>query len=98
MPGVYELADAEKQVVYVGQSARDVPNRIRQHLAAGGCVAQRAAYWRYQYSRVPQADEARLLATFRARNQGALPPCNRATPLPRDAARRKREWFGITPD
>jgi GTPase len=46
LPGVYELADADKRVVYIGQSATDVPNRLRQHLAAGGCVAERAAFWR----------------------------------------------------
>lgn len=98
MPGVYELADAEKCVVYVGQSARDVPDRIRQHLAVEGCVAAHAVYWRYQYSRVPQADEARLLAVFQDRHEGALPLCNRATPIPRDVERRRRERFGFTRD
>lgn len=90
LPGVYELADEEKRTIYVGQSARDVPNRIRQHLARGGCVAARAAYWRMAYSRVPQADEADLIAAHRARH-GALPPCNEATPRERDASRRYRE-------
>jgi len=94
MPGVYELADAERATVYIGQSATDVPNRIRQHLAAGGCVAEHARYWRYAYSAVPQAEEARLVADYRARHDGALPSCNRATPLPRDARRRAVERFG----
>ena len=92
MPGVYELADAERRTIYVGQSARDVPNRLRQHLAARGCVASRAVYWRYRYSRVPQAEEAALLADFRRRH-GALPVCNRQTPLERDARRRIGERF-----
>lgn len=92
MPGVYELADAERRTVYVGQSARDVPNRLRQHLQRGGCVAERARFWRYRYSRVPQADEAALLAAFQER-YGRLPDCNRATPLERDAIRRFRERF-----
>lgn len=92
-PGVYELADAEKRVIYVGQSAVDVPNRLRQHLAAGGCVAERAAYWRSAYSRVPQADEAALLAAHHARH-GDLPDCNRATPKARDARRRLVERSG----
>lgn len=92
MPGVYELADASRVTIYIGQSARDAPNRIRQHLRRGGCVAERAALWRWSYSRVPQADEAEHLARYRAAH-GELPPCNRATPLRRDGQRRARERF-----
>ena len=94
MPGVYELADADKVVIYIGQSARDVPNRIRQHLARPGAILETAVYWRYRYSRVPQADEARLLADHRKANGGEPPPCNTAAPLTRDAARRFTERFG----
>lgn len=94
MPGVYELADEERRVIYIGQSATDVPNRLRQHLAKGGCVARSARFWRYAYTAVPQAEEARLLDDYRAANDGALPACNRATPLVRGAARRATERFG----
>jgi hypothetical protein len=87
MPGVYELADAEKRVVYIGQSATDVPNRLRQHLAKGGCVAERAVYWRWRHSLVPQAEEADLLADH-VRRFGRVPACNLALPIPRDARRR----------
>lgn len=90
LPGVYELADAQKRTIYVGQSGRDVPNRIRQHLARGGCVAQRAALWRMAYSRVPQADEAELIADH-GRRHGGPPPCNAAEPLRRGADRRWTE-------
>jgi hypothetical protein len=87
MPGVYELADAEKRVIYIGQSATDVPNRLRAHLARTGCVAERAVYWRWRHSRVPQAEEADLLAEFAVRH-GRVPACNAAVPLQRDARRR----------
>jgi hypothetical protein len=90
MPGVYELADDKKQTIYIGQSATDVPNRIRQHLQKNACVAEKIAYWRYAYSRIPQADEAKLIGAFEARH-GTLPPCNAATPRERDAVRRYRE-------
>ena len=90
MPGVYELADEEKRIIYIGQSAKDVPNRVRQHLAKNACIAERVAYWRYAYSRVPQADEAAHIGTYRAR-WGDLPPCNRATPQTRGVKRRYLE-------
>jgi len=94
MPGVYELADEEKNVIYIGQSGRDVPNRIRQHLARSGPIRDRVVYWRYGYSRVPQADESRLLAEYRRANEGRSPPCNTAVPRARDSARRFSERFG----
>ncbi len=93
MPGVYELADEHKRVIYIGQSASDVPGRIRQHLARPGPVRDLVRYWRYAYSRVPQADEASLLAAYREAHGGELPTCNTARPLPRDAARRFAERF-----
>lgn len=93
MPGVYELADADKVVVYVGQSARDVPNRIRQHLQRRGCVADRVVYWRYEHSRTPRAHEADLIATHRARHGGELPPCNAAEPRVRTSRARLAERF-----
>lgn len=90
MPGVYEIADANKSVIYIGQSARDVPNRLRQHLARSKCIMARGCFWRYSYSRVPQAEEARLLAQYQAGNE-ELPPCNRGKPLDRGARRRYAE-------
>lgn len=93
MPGVYEIADGDKRVIYIGQSARDVPNRLRQHLTRNQCIREQARYWRYSYSRVPQAEEARLLADHRAAH-GAQPPCNRSEPLTRNAARRYAERTG----
>ena len=93
MPGVYELADEDKKLIYIGQSAKDVPNRIRQHLQKSACIKERVVYWRYSYSRMPQAEEAEQLQKYVAR-QGDLPICNRATPLPRNLARRYRERSG----
>ena len=90
MPGVYELADDERRVIYIGQSGRDVPNRIRQHLERSACITERVAFWRYAYSRVPRAEEAALLARHRERH-GTLPRCNRGDQLERDAATRYRE-------
>lgn len=90
MPGVYELANEAKAVIYIGQSATDVPNRIRQHLSRPTCVQENAAFWRYAYSRVPQAEEASLLAKYQ-RSFGTLPPCNRMAQRERDGTARYRE-------
>ncbi len=93
MPGVYEVADASRTTIYIGQSARDVPTRLRQHLSSGSCVAQQAAFWRWTYSSIPKTEEAAHLARYR-QVHGMLPPCNRAAPLVRDAERRLRERMG----
>lgn len=93
MPGVYELADEDKNVIYIGMSKTDVPGRLRQHLARQGPVRERARWWRYEYSRIPAAEEARLLADFRERH-GCLPDCNTARPLERNSVRRYRELSG----
>jgi hypothetical protein len=90
MPGVYELADAQKQLIYIGQSQTDVPNRIRQHLERSECIMTRALYWRYEYSRIPASDEAAHIARH-VSQYGNLPLCNRATPLTRSATRRYQE-------
>jgi excinuclease UvrABC nuclease subunit len=89
-PGVYELADAGKTLIYIGQSAKDVPNRIRQHLGKNPCITERAVYWRSRYSRVPQTEEAALLADYQQRHE-ALPPCNRANQRVRDTKKRYLE-------
>jgi hypothetical protein len=90
MPGVYELANSDKEIIYIGQSATDVPNRIRQHLEKNDCVIAQLVYWRYIYSRLPQAEEAKQLALFTKRF-GDLPRCNRATQKVRDTKRRYNE-------
>ncbi|MEZ4629211.1 MAG: GIY-YIG nuclease family protein [Deinococcales bacterium] len=89
MPGVYQLANEAKHIIYIGQSARDVPNRIRQHLR-NPCVAEKLYYWRYKASRIPQAEEATLIAEYRAK-YGSLPPCNRVAPLERNLKGRYQE-------
>ena len=89
MPGVYELADADKQLIYIGQSARDVPNRIRQHQRRPD-LAEAICYWRYAYSRIPQADEAVLIAKY-LEQHGQLPRYNRMTPKLRDRLSRYLE-------
>lgn len=89
-PGVYELADEAKNIIYIGQSARDVPNRIRQHLRRNACIIERAVYWRFEASRVPEAAEAEAIYDYLER-YGNLPPCNEVTPKLRDQLRRYQE-------
>lgn len=90
MPGVYELANKDKRIIYIGQSAKDVPSRIRQHLQKNACVSEQICFWRYEYSRVPQAEEAKHINLYLKRFKD-LPSCNEATPKLRDAKRRYLE-------
>ena len=89
-PGVYELADEKKQIIYIGQSVKDVPNRIRQHLEKSSCIQEKVVYWRYSYSRVPQSEEAHHIDKYLKTN-GDLPLCNEATPRVRSLKRRYNE-------
>ena len=89
-PGIYELADEHKNLIYIGQSAKDAPNRIRQHLAKNSCIKEKGVYWRALYSRVPQADEAKHINLY-LQKHGTLPRCNAATPKLRDLQRRYGE-------
>ena len=95
MPGAYELADGERRLIYIGQSTKDVPNRIRQHLGRSTCIRERARYWRYLYSKVPQAEEALQLERH-LKHHGKLPLCNRARPGSRGGRRRYAERSGGT--
>ncbi len=89
-PGVYELADEQRRIIYIGQSVKDVPNRIRQHLRRNPCIAAHAVYWRFEASRVPEAAEAQTIDDY-LKCHGSLPPCNQVTPRLRDQLRRYQE-------
>ena len=89
-PGVYELADDKKRIIYIGQSAKDVPNRIRQHLEKNVCIQEQVVYWRSTYSRVPQSEEAQHIDKY-LKQKGSLPLCNEATPKVRSLLRRYKE-------
>jgi len=90
MPGIYEIANMDKQIIYIGQSAKDVPNRIRQHLKKENCISVEAYYWRYKFSRVPKADEASHIDLYLKEN-AKLPKCNSVTPMVRNILRRYSE-------
>jgi len=90
LAGVYELANAKKEIIYIGQSATDVPNRIRQHLQKSDCIKDQVVFWRYEYSRVPQAEEAKQIDRF-INKFNCLPLCNTATPKTRNALKRYAE-------
>ncbi len=90
LPGIYEIANIDKKIIYIGQSAKDVPNRIRQHLQKENCISLIAHYWRYEFSRIPTADEAHHIDLF-LKNNGAIPRCNTVTPIVRNILKRYSE-------
>ncbi len=90
MPGIYEIANYDKKIIYIGQSAKDAPNRIRQHLQKENCISDEAYYWRYEFSRIPKADEANHIDSFLEEN-GKIPKCNKVTPIVRDILKRYSE-------
>jgi predicted GIY-YIG superfamily endonuclease len=79
-PGVYELANAAQQVVYIGASDQ-VRRRLREHLAAppNSCIRRNAALYRVEYTEHCWRRE-RELYDEHVRRFGRPPVCNDVRP------------------
>ena len=77
-PGVYELASASREILYIGAS-QNILERLMQHLAEKGkgkdCFGD-VAYFRVKYVDDCDASLRHLLWEYAAVHQGHLPPCN----------------------
>ncbi len=78
--GVYELANASEQIIYIGSSGT-IQNRLRQHLSedAKTCIKRNAAKYRIEYRSDYAAEELRLYDAFVKQN-GKPPLCNENRP------------------
>ena len=78
-PGVYELGNELKTVVYVG-SACKIKNRLDQHLSSDNpCIKSLAHYYPVDYRGDYEVQERRLYDEF-VRANGCPPICNDRRP------------------
>ena len=79
-PGVYELGDASKNVVYIG-SSNEVRRRLREHLAAHAqsCIGNRTKFYRIEYTQ-NYVQRERELYDSHVRLHGQRPICNDVRP------------------
>jgi len=75
-PGVYELANREETVIYIG-SASNVRLRLQQRLRepTGSCIGRHAVFARVEYTAAFKTREQNLRKLFRD-VFGADPLCN----------------------
>jgi excinuclease UvrABC nuclease subunit len=79
-PGVYEFADANGEIVYIG-SSNQLKRRLKEHLGEGttSCIKKCAKQYRLEYTAYYITRESELIATFKMA-KGALPRCNSMQP------------------
>jgi hypothetical protein len=72
---VYEFADADKNVIYIG-STDALKRRLREHLdKTSGCISQNAKLYRYEYTTNYTSKDSRLFEEFQRTH--IFPPfCN----------------------
>ncbi len=86
-PGVFELATLVRTVVFIGGAPESLSNALQQHLtvATGDSrIPSGRLYFRYRATDEVQQLQNDLLADYRRRHDGALPPGQSlAPPAPR---------------
>lgn len=78
--GVYELGDANDNIVYIG-SADKLKRRLKEHLSASAkvCIKNNAKRYRIDYRSDYLAEEKRLYDAYVKAN-GVAPKCNDISP------------------
>ncbi len=76
--GVYELADTNKNVIYIGRSKKNLRQRISNHVQSSqnGCIHAHAVYYRYYRIRASRANERLLFQEYKSSHGLLIPLCN----------------------
>ena len=81
--GVYELADGDKVVIYIGRAkGGNLRNRLRTHARerVNECIRTGAVHFRCAVTKAHRRDEKALFAEYKAAHDGEIPRCNTIDP------------------
>ena len=81
--GVYELADADGIVIYIGRAkGGNLRNRLRTHARekVNECIRRGAVHFRFVVTKAHRRDEKALFTEYKAAHDGEIPHCNTIDP------------------
>jgi excinuclease UvrABC nuclease subunit len=81
--GVYELADADRVVIYIGRAkGGNLRNRLRTHARerVNECIRMSAVCFRYAVTKAHRRDEKELFVEYKTAHDGKIPQCNTIDP------------------
>ena len=81
--GVYQLADSNKIVIYIGRAkGGNLRARLRTHAneRVNDCIHKTAVYFRYIVTRAHRREEKTAFVEYKAEHNGEIPLCNTIDP------------------
>ncbi len=83
-PGVYELANLVRTVVYIGAAGENLNDALTQHLNAPATLHPHVGrlYFRIAPLESPMGAQAELIEEFRTSHHGAFPVAQMTQPAP----------------
>jgi hypothetical protein len=83
-PGVYELANLVRTVVYIGAAGENLSDALTQHMNAPATLHPHFGrlYFRFAPLEQPDGAHAELIEEFRASHSGAFPAAQLTQPQP----------------
>jgi hypothetical protein len=90
-PGVYELANLVRTVVFIGAAGDNLSDALTQHMNAPATLHPHFGrlYFRYAPLEQPEGAQAALLEAYRASHSGAFPAAQMTRPEPPPAMPRR---------
>jgi hypothetical protein len=83
-PGVYELANLVRTVLFIGAAQDNLGSELKSILDTPGAslIGRSRLYFRFHATDDAELTQAELLEEYRQRHGGALPPAQSTTPPP----------------
>ena len=96
-PGVYELANLVRTVVFIGAAGENLSDTLTQHMNTPATLHPHFGrlYFRFAPLEQPEGAQERLLEAFRASHSGAVPAAQMTQPQPVPAEMPRRHLKAV---